>query len=249
MVFQLPVLDFPEAVTPHALEDYAYFRPYLATRSLCFSYGALRRRSRSHWQRELADLATNEVVSRLERYGFAAVYFHRDAFPDRGERLLRDLAATGRTDRIDSPDQAQVAVLLRPAGQPEKPLARRPTFGRGWHHPRPNEPRWAFGNAALSYFNPLPKPVRARLRFVLTSAGERDVTVRVNSQAMAEARIDGERHPIEFELTLQPGVNRFDLESKQPGIRASQGRNQLRTFGAHEVALTLATPQPVAQRE
>ena len=249
MVFQLPVLDFPEAVTPHALEDYAYFRPYLATRSLCFSYGALRRRSRSHWQRELADLATNELVSRLERYGFAAVYFHRDAFPDRGERLLRDLAATGRTDRIDSPDHAQVAVLLRPAGHPEKPLARRPTFGRGWHHPRPNEPRWAYGNAALSYFNPLPEPVHGRLRFVLTSAGERDVTIRVNARKMAEARIDGERHPLEFDVTLQPGVNRFDLESTQPGLRASQGRNQLRTFGAHEVALSLSTPPAVAQRE
>ena len=249
MVFQLPVLDFPEATTPHQLEDYAYFRPYLATRSLCFSYGALRRRSRSHWQRELADLRTEEVVHRLERYGFAAVYFHRAAFPDHGEGLLRDLAAIGRTDRIDTADREQVAILLRPAGSPEKPLARRPTFGRGWHHARAGEPRWAYGNAALSYYNPLAQPVRARLRFELTSAGARDVTVRVNSRKLAQSRIDDGKHPIELELTLRPGVNRIDLVSPQPAFRASQGRNQLRTFGVHEIALTLANPPHLSQRE
>lgn len=249
MVFQLPVLDFPEAVPPHALEDYTYFRPYLATRSLCFSYGALRRRSRSHWQRELAELKTAEAIARLERYGFAAVYFHRDAFPDRGERLLRDLAAVGRTDRIDSPDRAQVAVLLRPAGRPEKPLARRPTFGRGWHHPRANEPRWAFGAAALSYYNPLAVPVRARLRFDLTSAGERELRIGINALPVASARLDGGRHVVECEALLAPGVNRIDLASPQPAVRASQGRNQLRSFGAYEVALELEPSPPPARRE
>ncbi len=249
MVFQLPVLEFPEATTPHQLEDYTYFRPYLATRSLCFSYGALRRRSRSHWQRDLADASPPEMVSRLERYGFAAVYFHRAAFPDRGERLLRELAASGRTDRIVSPDREQVAVLLQPRSQPEKPLARRPTFGRGWHHSRPGEVRWAFQNAALSYYNPLREPVSARLRLVLTSAGERDLTIRANARTMAQAHLDDGQHPIEFDVTFQPGVNRLDLESPQPALRASQGRNQLRTFGLHELSLSLADASQVARRE
>ncbi|MBL9210361.1 MAG: hypothetical protein JNL92_07820 [Opitutaceae bacterium] len=249
MVFQLPVLDFPEATPPHQLEDYTYFRPYLATRSLCFSYGALRRRSRSHWQRDLADASPPELVARLERYGFAAVYFHRAAFPDRGEQLLRELAAAGRTERIVSPDREQVAVLLEPRSQPEKPLARRPTFGRGWHQARPGELRWAYRNAALSYYNPLPNPVPCRLRFALTSAGERDLTIRVNGQPMAQARIDGDRHAIEFDVALQPGVNRLDLETPQPAVRANQGRNQLRTFGIHELTLSLTDAPPVARRE
>jgi hypothetical protein len=249
MVFQLPVLEFPEAVTPHQLEDYTYFRPYIATRSLSFSYGALRRRSRSHWQHDLADASPPEMVARLERYGFAAVYFHRAAFPDRGEGLLTELASTGRTDRIFSPDHEQVAVLLKPRPKPEKPLARKPTFGRGWHHARPGEPRWAFQNAALSYYNPLPDPVAARLRFVLTSASERELTIRVNSRKMAQTRLGDGQQTVEFDVSLQPGVNRLDLVSPQPGLRATQGRNQLRTFGIHEVTLTLPNSPYVAQRE
>jgi len=252
MVFQLPVLDFPEATPPHRLEDYTYFRPYLATRSLCFSYGALRRRSRSHWQRELADLGTADLVARLERYGFGAVYFHRDAFADRGEALLRELAAAGRTERLDCPDHAQVAVLLRPEGDPEKPLARRPTFGRGWHSPRANEPRWAYGDAALSYFNPLDEPVRARLRLDLTSAGERDLAVRLNGRLAATARLLAERQVVDCEVELIPGVNRIDLDSVQPPVRASQGRNQLRSFGVFHLTLDLtpdATASPVARHD
>jgi hypothetical protein len=188
-------------------------------------------------------------VARLERYGFAAVYFHRAAFPDRGEGLLTELASTGRTDRIFSPDHEQVAVLLKPRPKPEKPLARKLTFGRGWHHARPGEPRWAFQNAALSYYNPLPDPVAARLRFVLTSASERDLTIRVNSRKMAQTRLGDGQQTVEFDVSLQPGVNRLDLVSPQPGLRATQGRNQLRTFGIHEVTLTLPNSPYVAQRE
>ena len=51
MVFQLPVMAFPEVAPAHNLGDYEHFRPYLATRALRFSYGMLKGRSRHRWVR------------------------------------------------------------------------------------------------------------------------------------------------------------------------------------------------------
>ena len=74
MVFQLPVLGFPEVAPPHRLGDYEHFRPYLATEHLRFSYGAPKTRARSRWQRELENVPPAELVRRLEEHGFAALY-------------------------------------------------------------------------------------------------------------------------------------------------------------------------------
>ena len=77
-----------------------------------------------------------------------------------------------------------------------------------------------------------------------------DVFTRGHADAALAASIfhDGQ-HTVEFDVSLQPGVNRLDLVSPQPGLRATQGRNQLRTFGIHEVTLTLPNSPYVAQRE
>ena len=244
MVFQLPVVEFPEVIPPHRLQDYEHFRPYLASRSLCFSYGILKRRSRGHWQRDIANLPTTEMVQKLERYGFAALYVDRRGFADGGERLLRELAAHGRTDRFDDPAGERVVVMLEPARRPQKPMARGLTFGRGWHNGRPGEIRWAYGPASLSYFNPLPEPVTARVRLVLSGIDARDLRIRFNRAELMTARIDAARQPIEMDVTLAPGANRLDLESSEPAVRLGPGRNQLRAFAVHESAVNIHPPPP-----
>jgi hypothetical protein len=242
MVFQLPAIEFPEAIPPHQLEDYAYFRPYLATHTLRFSYGALKRRSRSHWQRNLNTMPTPDLVRRLERYGFSALYFHRQAFADGGTKLLSELMAMGRTEQITGAGDRHVAVKLRPLARPAAPMADRFTFGRGWHSNRPGEPRWAYGPAALSYFNPLPGPVRSRTRFVFTGEGKRTLCIRLNDAEAARASINAGRHSVEFDLMLQSGVNRIDIESEEAATRTEGGRGSLRAFGVYEAAVTIAAP-------
>jgi len=237
MVFQLPVMMFPEAGPRGQMGDYEHFRPYLATNSLRFSYGALKGRSRSRWQRDAETLPTEELVQRLERYGFAALYFNKRGLADRGEKLLADLTAMGRTRRIEGRQGEQVAVLLEPKAQPKLPLARTLTFGEGWHSAPPGEPRWAYGPAAFSYFNPSKLPVQAKVKLVVSSAGERNLTVRCNDEESLAAVINGERKEIRLGLTLQPGFNRIDLESQEPAERMSQERGQLRSFAVHETAV------------
>lgn len=237
MVFQLPVVMFPEAVPVNQLGAYEHFRPYLSTRALRFSFGPLRGRSRGRWQRDAEGLPTEEFVRRLERSGFAALYFNRRGFADRGARLLRELAAVGRTRRIEGAIGEQICVLLEPSAQPELPLARSLTFGQGWNNVRPGEPRWAFGPAVLSYFNPYPHPVRASVRLVMSGVNQRRVTLRVNGIDALSRQLDSRRQEVLLQLALQPGVNHVEVDSDEPAVRVSDAPGQLRAIAVHETVV------------
>ncbi len=248
LVFQLPVVSFPEAAPPFQLDDYEHFRPYLATDSLRFSYGALRGRSRSRWQRELEGLPTSELVARLEQWGFSAVYFNRRGFADRGARLQQELAAAGRTKFIEGKLGEQVIVFLQPSASPELPLARTLTFGRGWQAPAPGEPRWAYGPATMSYYNPFPREVKTQLRVVVSGAGPRHLSLSLNGEALREIRLDEQRSTITVRATLRPGPNQIDLRSAEPAVRLSEAVGQLRTFAVHDTQVDLESSPRLAQQ-
>lgn len=232
MVFQLPVLGFPEVVPPHRLADYEHFRVYLVTRQLRFSYGAAKYRSRSRWQRDLENEPAGVLVRRLEEYGFAALYVNRKGYEDRAERLLRDLAALGYRRTINGALGNQVVVLLNPSPQPQQPLGRMFTVGRGWH-PRPEAGvRWAEEEAALSYFNPYAGIMRADLQLELLGPSPRQVEVVYGDRRVAAVAVG--TTPVVLRLpafALQPGVNMFWLRSSEPATRLGPGRNQLRAMG------------------
>jgi hypothetical protein len=237
MVFQLPVMMFPEAPPTYQLGDYEHFRPYLATQSLRFSYGSLKGRSRGRWQRDAESLPTQQFVEKLERYGFAALYFSRRGFPDGGEKLLRELAEVGRTERIDGKLGEQVVVFLHPSPKPEPPLAHSLTFGLGWQNAKPGEPRWAHGPATLSYYNPLSRPVASTVHLVMSGVGERRLRIQINDEETVGTSVADARSEINLKVMLKPGFNRFDLESQEAAVRLSNERGQLRSFALHEAVI------------
>jgi phosphoglycerol transferase len=240
MVFQLPVMGFPEVAPAHTLGDYELFRPYLVTHSVRFSYGILKGRSRGRWQRDAETLPTAAFVEKLERAGFAALYINRRGFADAGEKLLSELAAIGRSKHVDTGHAEHVVVFLEPARRPEPPMARTFTFGQGWHNAAPGEPRWAHGRAALSYYNPRHEPLCTKVRFVLSGVGQRNLEIRVNGEPSIGTSIVGERKELNLNLTLQPGFNRIDLEAKEPAVRLSHQPGQLRSFAVHEASIAAA---------
>lgn len=252
MIFQIPVLGFPEVLPPHRLVDYEHFRPYLATSTLRFSYGAAKFRSRSRWQRDLENLAVEPLVRRLESYGFAALYLNRKGYEDRAERMLAELAALGYTRRLQSRGGYQIVVFLNPTTQPKRPLGRVLTFGRGWHPRPPSDPiRWASGDAAISYFNPHRTPITVDLRLELTAVSPRSVTLRHGGRPVKTVAVAEQPAELRLpELQLVPGVNHFTLESSEPAVRTGEGRYRLRTFGLRDSAIrTVAEPGADRGRE
>jgi len=111
MVFQLPVMRFPEEPAP-GVPAYDHFRPYLFSKSLRFSYGSMKGRQREQWQQELGQMPLDKAVEKLKDLGFAAVYINRNAFPERGRQLVDQLEAGRTKPRIESEAGDLVCVPL-----------------------------------------------------------------------------------------------------------------------------------------
>lgn len=249
MVFQMPVVVFPEAPPQFQLGDSEHFRPFLATKSLRFSYGAIKGRSRGQWQRDLSSMPTAELVKALESYGFAAIYLNRRGFADRGERILAELAALGRTGRIEGVRREQIVVPLHPSATPVPPLAHTVTFGRGWHRLSGGshgggalpEPRWAYESATMSYYNPYLERRWYEFKFKLSGAGaRRTLRLAVNGERQLDLKLSEIAQEVRFRVQLKPGANHLDFKSPEPAIRLSEERRQLRMFAVHESSVIIA---------
>jgi hypothetical protein len=254
MVFQLPVLGFPEVTPPHRLADYELFRPYLHTSSLRFSYGGGKFRSRSRWQRDLESVPPAELVRALERYGFAALYLNRKGFKDGGVGLLSDLEKLGYRRVIESPRKEQVVVLLNPARDAELPFGRSLTFGEGWYlQPATHGDetvRWSHGPAVLTYFNPHDTPQEVVLHFRLCAGSTRTARLMHRGRVLAALPLTLQAQDFPpVRVRLHPGVNRFDLVSDRPPADGDGGPARLRSVGL--VTMTVEAPRagPAAKPE
>jgi hypothetical protein len=121
MLFQLPVLDFPEGRQVLGASDYEHLRPYLHSRQLRFSYGSDKGRPREAWQRQVESLEPAAMARALERMGFAGIIANRKAYPDEGRELRDALAASGWLESWESPDRDFLFVRLRPDAAPASP--------------------------------------------------------------------------------------------------------------------------------
>jgi hypothetical protein len=119
MLFQLPVVDFPEGRTVLGATDYEHLRPYLHATRLRFSYGSDKGRGREAWQRRVEALEPVAMAEALERLGFAGLIVNLKAYADRGEELRAALAADRRDEAWESPDRDFLFVRLHEAASPE----------------------------------------------------------------------------------------------------------------------------------
>ena len=101
MIFQLPVMDFPE--TPLRTEtSYDHLRPYLWSRHLRFSFGSMKGRPREQWQHDLEKLPLSDSIAELKKRGFAGVYVSRPGYADGLPALEQGLRAIANGDIIES---------------------------------------------------------------------------------------------------------------------------------------------------
>lgn len=234
MLFQLPLLDFPEGRPLRHFADYEHFRPYLVTKTLRFTYATLKGRSPARWQRDYEQLEPSRLVAALEEAGFAGLFINRRAYDDQGEELLKAIGSAGCTELIEDSAHELVVVRLHPVPKPRPPLAYSVTFGEGWNSRESGDDekiRWARGPAALSYYNPFSKPIGAYLRFQVVGVGQRHFDLSLNGHSLLAKSIDDDPSEVKFaKVELKPGVNRFDLSTQEDAVRISQERSRLRAF-------------------
>jgi phosphoglycerol transferase len=91
-IFQLPLMSYPESTSVNDLGDYELFRGYLHSSKLRWSYGAMRGREASQWQRSIFSLPFQTAIAQIQAGGFSGIYLDRRGFrDDAAEKALRSL--------------------------------------------------------------------------------------------------------------------------------------------------------------
>lgn len=242
MLFQLPYIEFPEGKPRHEFFEYEHFRPYLATTTIRFTFGARKHRARSQWQRDFESLPPERLVPALEQAGFAGIYLNRRAYLDRGEGLLAALRAQGRAEVIEGRAREQVVVRLKSVDTIRMPIALEPTFGLGWNPPEPDRQgvRWSTGDASIAYYNPSADPLPARIRFDLAAVGPRQARLALNGEEILRVFVHEDPQVVDLPaVELAPGLNRLDFTTDEPATRQGRERNRLRSLLVSQLRIEL----------
>ena len=220
MVFQLPLLEFPEASSPGKMGTYDHARAYLHSRSLRWSFGAMKGRYGDSWQKHAADLPVPEMLRALALAGFSGVYVDRAGYADGGAAVEAGLAEAGGARPIEGAggrlaffDLTPYAAALRRDLGPDRWAAEfesalRPMvvtwrggfYGREegagvtWH--------WSGGSGEIRIANPSGRPRRVELSMGLATAEQRPARVWVEGPGVAtEWPADSSQR---LELTVPP---------------------------------------------
>jgi phosphoglycerol transferase len=113
MVYQLPQVTFPECPAKEAMRDYDQFRPYLHTRTLRFSYGAMRGREASRLQAEIAKQPLPGAVKAMAFAGFGAIHVDRAGYADHGANVERVLSRLLGVEPIVSSNERHACFDMR----------------------------------------------------------------------------------------------------------------------------------------
>jgi hypothetical protein len=231
MVFQLPVMVYPEAVPTHDVTGYEMLRPYFVTKTLRFSFGSVRGRNREAWQWEVEKLPVPEMVATLEKYGFAAIYINRKGYADHGDELIKQLAAIGKNVVCEDPLHDQVCIALQPASKPELPHTddwAQLIFRSGWaikeHNPLQNR-EWSTGDATVTFFSEPHELNSYNVHCVVGSIETRRVSLEMDGREIWSAEVGaGQGVPLDVTVTGHHGNNtlKFKTDTAPSQVKESE---------------------------
>ena len=235
MIFQLPYVPFPENPPVHQMLDYEHFRPYLHSRNLRWSYGAIKERDNARWQMATADLPANQFLEAISVAGFRGVYLDRGGYADNGadmETKLRTLlavepmvSANGRmlffdlgryntelAEKYGSELESKRKVLLHPLVQEWtggcSDLER--SAGTNW--------RWCSSEGELVLNNTLNEERKIKLEMGLATGYEEPANLTLAGPSIWEKlRVNMKPTVYSKTISLPPGrhVIRFECDAKR----------------------------------
>ncbi len=232
MVFQLPVVRYPESPPINKMYDYEHFIPYLYSKHLRYSYGSDKGRALETWQKIVEKMPAAEMAAKLEQYGFGAIYINTNAFKDGGSKLINDLRDAGKPVFIENNRKDLVAIRLTPAAVPSGPYIP-PFFGPGWLGDEPGAGRWSVAReATIEFWNTQKESTRTSVQFGLTTLKPRHVKITFNSGLLDDSDLEqnAERTIGPKVVTLVPGRNIIRFETDVPPDVPGNGDPRKLTF-------------------
>lgn len=209
MIFQLPVVDYPESAK-NGVNCYEMLRPYLYSRDLRFSFGSDKGREREDWQQDLVELVPRDMVEELERIGFQGLLVHTIYYGGGATKLLSELRTVTSGHPLVSAAGNLVFLPLSPRPVPDPVVA---VFPPGWSSLRDAEDvrrRWGRNGAEIPLFNPSRRPRVTTLRFRMRARRRMAVAIYQGDTRLLMADLQAERRePEEISVRLKPGANRL----------------------------------------
>jgi phosphoglycerol transferase len=93
VIFQLPVVPYPESPPVERMTDYEHLKGYLHSPTLKWSYGGVKGRE-SDWQSSLP-AEFSGFVELLKSYSYKAVWINRFGYSDYGSEIIQQLTSSG----------------------------------------------------------------------------------------------------------------------------------------------------------
>jgi len=201
MIFQLPVVPFPENPGVGKMSDYDHARGYLHSQTLRWSYGAMKARASEVWQKLIAAKPANEMIEAIVLSGFQGVYLNRNGYHETPSGMEGAIEKAVGAPQFVSDDGKLVFFDLR---EFEKQL--REKYASAWEakceealHPLlvvwgegcsalegPPERsfRWCSSIGELQITNGAPRP--RKIRIEMSFATENEANLWVNSPILTE---------------------------------------------------------------
>jgi phosphoglycerol transferase len=113
MIFQLPVMSFPENPPVARMKDYDLLRGYLHSNHLRWSYGTIKGREGDIWLRQVASQPLDEMVETLAWAGFSGIYIDRNGYADNAVKIEKELYTALCDYQFFSPDEKLIFYNLK----------------------------------------------------------------------------------------------------------------------------------------
>lgn len=111
-ILQLPYLSFPESGSVNGMADYSPFRAYLHSKTLHWSYGAMKGRSGDEWLKGIVSEPLPKMVRDINGT-FGGIYIDRSGYVDNGLNITSELSNILGSTPIESSDRKFVFFELR----------------------------------------------------------------------------------------------------------------------------------------
>lgn len=236
MVFQLPYRPFPESPPTYKSYDYDLARPFLATRAMRWSYGAIRGRFGDRTIREIAAEPLPRMLELVALLGYEAIAIDRLGTPDHGAALEANLGrflgtpeAVSRNQRFSMFDLRGFAANLRTqwgealwdarARQAKAPMLS--SWSKGcWPEEAEHGStwRWCGRDAELLIENHADHPRRMRLEFDLATGHPEPAQMTFTGALLSDSlRVSRAPTRVERTVVVPPGghVIRVHTDAQQ----------------------------------